>query len=220
MTTENNERFQSHDIIHNYVVAHFRIMMRHILILFFFTISFSSFSQNWELNDIDKTKDYGFQYTFSFQNENDKNEFYISEKKNSKTAELSGKIFDKLKNPISGVYIKIISKTKSLNKKIQADFDGNFKTELPTGEYSIEINHMGYDQFKTDFRIRENSSTEFKVKLGLGKELRIYQIDSKTELTDNIISEIIDCVSGKRKSKSFSTTKCSEKDKYKVTIQI
>ncbi|QOD59430.1 carboxypeptidase regulatory-like domain-containing protein [Polaribacter haliotis] len=194
--------------------------MKHILILFFFTISFNSFSQNWELNDIDKTKEYGFQYTFSFQNENDKNEFKVSEKKNSKRTELKGQIFDKLNNPISGVYIKIISKNKTLSKQIQADFEGNFKTELPTGEYSIEINYVGYDQFKTDFRIKENSTTEFKIKLGLGQELRIYQIDSKTELTDNEISEIIDCVNGKRKSKSFSTTECSEKNKYNVTIQI
>tara|TARA_R110002033_G_scaffold33618_3_gene71058 strand:- start:63 stop:647 length:585 start_codon:yes stop_codon:yes gene_type:complete len=194
--------------------------MKHILILFFFTISFNLFSQNWELNNIDKTKEYGFQYTFSFQNENDKNEFKVSEKKNSKRTELIGQIFDRLDNPISGVSIKIISKTETLSKQIQADFDGNFKTELPTGEYWIEINYVGYDHFKTDFRIKENSTTEFKIKLGLGQELRIYQIDSKTELTDNKISEIIDCVNGKRKSKSFSTTECSVKNKYKVTIQI
>ena len=194
--------------------------MKHILILFFFTISFNSFSQNWELNNIDKTKEYGFQYTFSFQNENDKNEFKVSEKKNSKSTELRGQIFDNLNNPISGVSIKIISKNKTFSKQIQVDFEGNFKTELPPGEYWIEINYVGYDQFKTDFSIKENSTTEFKIKLGLGQELRIYQIDSKTELTDNEISEIIDCVNGKRKSKSFSTTECSEKNKYNVTIQI
>ncbi len=197
-----------------------RKTIKHIIILFFFTISFSSFSQKWKLNNVDKTKEYGFQYTFSFQNENNENEFKILEKKNSKRTEFSGQIFDKLNNPISGVFIKIISKTKTFNKQIQVDFDGNFKTELPTGDYSIEINYVGYDQFKTDFRIKENSTTDFKIKLGLGQEFRIYQIDSKTELTENKISEIIDCVNGKRELKSFSTTECSEKKRYKVTIQI
>jgi hypothetical protein len=194
--------------------------MKHIIILFFFTISFSSFSQKWKLTNVDKTKEYGFQYTFSFQNENDENEFHVSEKKNLRRTELSGQIFDKINNPISGVSIKIISKTKAFNKQIQADFDGNFKTELPIGDYSIEINYPGYDQFKTDFRIKENSTTDFNIKLGLEQELPIYQIDSKIELTENKISEIIDCVNGKRELKSFSTTECSEKNRYKVTMQI
>ena len=79
---------------------------------------------------------------------------------------------------------------------------------------------MGFDQFKTDFCIKEYSSKDFKIKLGLSQELRVYQIDSTTELTDNKISEIIECVNGKRKSRSFSTTECSEKNKYKVTIQL
>ncbi|MFC2110793.1 carboxypeptidase-like regulatory domain-containing protein [Bacteroidota bacterium] len=194
--------------------------MKHIIILIFLAISFSSFSQNWKLNNVDKTKEYGFEYIFSFQNEDDNNEFKIAEKKNSKRTELSGQIFDKLNNPISGVSIKIISKNKTLSKEIQADFDGNFKTELPTGEYSIEINYVGFDQFKTDFCIKEYLSKDFKIKLGLSQELRIYSIDSKTELTDNKISEIIECVNGKRKSKNFNTTECSEKNKYQVTIQI
>ena len=194
--------------------------MKHIITLLFLTISFSSFSQNWKLNNVDKIKEYGFEYIFSFQNEDDNNEFKITEKKNSKSTEISGQIFDKLNNPISGVSVKINSKNKTLSKELQADFDGKFITELPTGEYSIEINSIGFDQFKTDFCIKEYSSKDFIIKLGLSQELRIYQIDSKTELTDNKISEIIECVNGKRKSKSFSTTECSEKNKYKVTIQI
>lgn len=194
--------------------------MKYIIILFFFTISFSSFSQKWELNNVDKTKEYGFQYTFSLQNEDDNNEFKISEKKNSKRTELSGQVFDKLNNPISGVSIKIISKTKTLSKEIQADFDGKFKMGLPTGEYQIEINYVGFDQFKTNFRIEKKITTEFKINLGLGQELCTYQIDSKIELTENKVSEIIECVNKKRKSKNFSTTECSEKNKYRVTIQI
>ena len=194
--------------------------MKNIIILFFFTISYSSFSQKWELNNVDKTKEYGFQYTFSFQNEKDKNEFQIAQRRNSKNTELSGQVFDKLNNPISGVSIKIISKTKTISKQVQADFHGRFKTELPIGEYSIEINYVGFDQFQADFKIKENSITEFKIKLGLGQELRIYQIDSKTKLNDNKISEIIECVNGKRKLKNFSTIECSEKNNYKVAIQI
>ena len=194
--------------------------MKPIIILYFFTISFSSFSQNWALNNIDKTKEYGFQYTFTFQNEDDKNEFKIVERNNSKSTEISGQVLDNMNNVISGVSIKIVSKNKTLSKDLQADFDGNFKTELPTGKYSIEINYFGFDQFKTEFCIIEKSSKNFKINLGLGQELRNYQIDSKTELTENKISEIIECVNRKRKSKSFSTTKCSEKNKYKVTIQI
>ncbi|AUC76670.1 carboxypeptidase-like regulatory domain-containing protein [Olleya sp. Bg11-27] len=194
--------------------------MKHIIILLFLTISFSSFSQNWKLNNVDNIKEYGFEYIFSFQNEDDNNEFKITEKKNSKSTEISGQIFDKLNNLISGISVKIISKKRTLSKELQADFYGKFITELPIGEYSIEINHIGFDQFKTDFCIKEYSSKDFIIKLGLSQELRIYQIDSKSELTDNKISEIIECVNGKRKSKSFSTIECSEKNKYKVTIQI
>jgi len=183
-------------------------------------ISSISYSQNWKLISVDKTKEYGFEYHFSFQNEEDNNEFKTIEKENSKGTELIGKILDKLNNPISGANIKITSKDKSLNKELHADFDGKFKTELPTGEYSIEINYIGFDQLKKDFFIKEKTSKEFKINLGLGQELRIYQIDSKAELTEKEILEIIKCVNLNRKLKNFSTEKCSNREKYILTIQI
>ena len=194
--------------------------MKYIIIILFFTISTTTYSQNWRLNKVDNTKEYGFEYWFSFQNEDDDNEFKIIEKKNSKRTEINGQISDKLNNPISGAFIKIISKDKSLNKELYADFDGNFKMELPPGEYSIEINYIGFDQFKKIFCIKEKSSKEFKINLGLGEELRIYQINSKTELTENEILEIIKCVNINRKIKNFSTEKCSNREKYILTIQI
>ena len=194
--------------------------MKHIITLTFYIISFSLFSQNWKLNNIDKTKEYSFQYIFSLQNEDDNNEIKIITVENSKKTELSGQILDKLNNPMSGASIKIISQDSTLRKELQADFDGNIKVELPSGEYSIEINYIGFDQFKTEIKIKEDSTTDFKIKLGLGQESQIYQIDSKTELTENKISEVIECVNERRKAKSYSTIECSEKNKYKVTIQI
>ena len=194
--------------------------MKKILIILIILFSTNSFSQKWSLNNVDKNKEFGFEYWFSFQNENDINEFEIIEKENLNKTELKGQIFDKLNNPISDASINIISKDKSINKELRADFDGNFKTELSNGEYSIEINYFGFDQFKTDLNIKENSSVEFKINLGLGQELRTYQIASKNELTENEISEIIKCIDQNRELKNYSTKKCSDRKKYEITIQM
>ena len=194
--------------------------MKHIIIPIFFIISFSSFSQNWKLNNIDKTKEYGFQYTFSFQNENDNNKFKFITKENSKRTGLSGQIFDKLNNPISGASIKIISEDSTLCKELHADFDGNFKMELPIGEYSIEINYFGFDKLISDFEVDEKSKLKMNIILGRGPELLVYQINSKTELNENKIKEIINCIEKKRNKRRFSTTECSKNEQYRVVMQM
>ena len=194
--------------------------MKHIIILLFLTIYSTSYSQNWKLNTVNKTKEYGFEYWFSFQNEDDKNEFGITEKINGKKSEIIGEILDKKCNPISGANIKIISENGDIIKNLQANFNGKFTAELKKGNYSIKTNYYGFDNFETDFSVKEKSSTELKIKLGLGAELQIYQIESKNKLTENKILDIIKCVEQKRNFKKFNTRKCSEKLNYKVSIQI
>ncbi len=90
--------------------------MKHIIILLFLTIYSTSYSQNWKLNTVNKTKEYGFEYWFSFQNEDDKNEFVIMKKINEKKPEVIGQILNKKCNPISGANIKIIFKNGVINK--------------------------------------------------------------------------------------------------------
>ena len=194
--------------------------MKHIVLLFFFTTSLSAYAQNWKLNNVDKTKEYGFEYIFSFQGDNIKSKIKIAEKENSKRTELSGQVLDNLNNPISAASIKIVSMNETLQKDLKADFKGDFRTELPPGMYSIEINYPGFERFRSQVVIRENYSIDLKINLGPEQELRIYQINSKKELAEGEIFQIITCIDTKRKLKNFSTTDCSEKDKYQVTIQI
>ncbi|MFI2742761.1 carboxypeptidase-like regulatory domain-containing protein [Zhouia sp. PK063] len=193
--------------------------MKHLLMLIFYLISISSFSQNWTLNNVDKHKKYGFQYIFSFQNNDDSNSYKIITKEHFKITAVTGQVFDHANIPIAGAHIKITSKKGSFSKEIYTNFNGNFEIALSSGEYLIEINSIGFDNFKTDFSIKANTITEFKINLGLGEELRIYQIDSKRELTKNEIMEIMECVNNKRKSQDFNTTACSQKNLYTVTIQ-
>ena len=194
--------------------------MKNLVIIIFLINTFNSFSQNWKLNNIDNTKEYVYQYIFSFQNEDDNNEFNIIEIANSNSTELIGYIYDKLNNPISAASIVLISKSKIFEKKLQADFTGVFKVDLPIGSYMIEIDYPEFDKFTTEFTIQKNFTTQFKVNLGLGEEIRNYQIDSKNELKNDEILNIIECVSNKRKSKNFKAFQCSEKEKFIVSIQI
>ena len=193
--------------------------MKKILIILIILFSTNSFSQKWSLNKVDKNKEFGYEYWFSFQNENDKSEFIRTKKDNNEKSKIIGKIIDKSNNPISG-FVNISSKDNSFSKDIQTNFNGDFSAELDSGDYKLEINLIGFDNFKTEFSIIEKNTLEFKIKLGLSPELRIYQINSKNELSDKQINEIIKCVEKNRDLKYFSTEKCSDKLNFKVTIQI
>ncbi|MFD0762279.1 carboxypeptidase-like regulatory domain-containing protein [Lutibacter aestuarii] len=193
--------------------------MKKVLIILFILFSTNSFSQKWSLNKVDKNKEFGYEYLFSFQNENDKNEFIKTKNDNNKKSQIIGKILDKSNNPISGV-VNISSKTIKFSKDIQTNFNGEFSADLDPGEYKLEINYIGFDKFVTEFSINEKNTIEFKIKLGLSSELRIYEINSKNELSDKEINQIIKCVEKNKELRNFSTEKCSDKLRYKVMIQI
>ncbi len=184
------------------------------------SISISSYSQNWSLNNVDETKEFGFEYWFSFQNEDDESVLKITEKKNCGETKIIGRISDSSKNDISGANVKIKSKEANFEKNIKTDFDGKFKLIIDDGEYTIEIDYPGFDKLISDFIIDEKSKLNMNVFLGLGPELQVYQINSKEKLNENKISEIIKCVEQKRNKRKFSTMECSDKKEYQVTMHI
>jgi hypothetical protein len=194
--------------------------MKQILILIILLISASSYSQNWTLNNIDKTAEFGYEYWFSFQNENDKSILKIAEKKSSGETKITGRISDILKNDIPGASIKVKSKETEFEKIIQADFEGKFELVIDNGEYTIEIENLGFDNLISDFKVEEKSKLKMNIILGLGTELLVYQINSKKKLSKNKINEIINCVKQKRNKRKFSTTECSENEEYRVAMQI
>tara|TARA_R110001606_G_scaffold398220_1_gene576746 strand:- start:770 stop:1354 length:585 start_codon:yes stop_codon:yes gene_type:complete len=194
--------------------------MKQILILLILLISASSYSQNWTLNNIDKTTEFGYEYWFSFQNENDESVLKIAKKKSCGETKITGRISDILKNDIPGVSIKVKSKETEFEKIIQADFEGKFELVIDNGEYTIEIEYLGFDKLISDFKVDEKSKLKMNIILGLGPELLVYQINSKKELSENKINEIINCVKQKRNKRKFSTTECSENEEYRVAMHI
>jgi hypothetical protein len=210
----------SPQIIYKTVVAHLRKPMKQIQTLLFLLISISSYSQDWTLVSDDKAKEFGYEYWFSFQNENDESILKITEKKSRSKTRIIGRISDVLKNDISGASIKVKSKETEFEENIQADFKGKFELDIDKGEYVIEIKHLGFDKLISDFEVDEKSKLKMNIILGRGPELLVYQINSKTELNENKIKEIINCIEKKRNKSRFSTTECSNNEQYRVVMQM
>jgi hypothetical protein len=81
--------------------------MKQILILLIILASTNLYAQSWTLNNIDETKQFGFEYTFSFQNKEDESVIKIVEKKSYGKTKINGRISDISKNEISGAIVLI-----------------------------------------------------------------------------------------------------------------
>ncbi len=86
---------------------------------------------------------------------------------NAQTGTITGKVTDEASNPLSGVTVKLVGTTYA----IATDAGGNYKLEIPSGNYTIEFSYLGY------------VSTKRKINLEAGKTLNInssLKEDSKT----------------------------------------
>jgi hypothetical protein len=189
--------------------------MKQIITIISILISVHSFGQKWHLNEINKSKEFCYEYWFQFENLDDTCSYQLNKKSGNHTS-----IFELFNNQgdtviLANIRIQDIEKDSLTN--LVSDFNGTTNTKLEKGKYRIEVSAMNYDKFELAFEINEEQYIELKIKLGLAPELTVYQIDSKIKLTEYEILEIIKCV---KKNQPDFYESCSEKSKYLIMKQI
>lgn len=189
--------------------------MKQTILILSILFSVQCFGQKWHLNSVDEGKDYPYEYWFQFEDLDDTSSYKLTSKFGLQNSHIG--IFDNQGNaiPLANIYIHNVDTGSERN--LTSDFDGQAEVPLKKGKYRIEISAVGYCKFNLEIEVKREQYIELQVFLGSGPELTIYQINSKSELTEDEIFEIMECV--KRNGDQFYKD-CSDEKKCIVMIQI
>jgi hypothetical protein len=113
--------------------------------------------------------------------------------------------------------VKVINLENKNETNLISEINGKTGLQLENGKYRIEVRAMNYDNFNLNIEIENGEQVELTIKLGLAPELGVYQIDSKKELTETEILEIIECV---RVNRDDFHKICSDLKKYRIMMHI
>ena len=167
------------------------------------------------MNNVDKTEEYSYEYWFQFENLDDTCSFQLTEKIGKQPSTFE--IFDNQNDAIVFANIRLENIETDSIINLHSDFNGKIEILLEKGNYKIEISAINYDNFELEIEVESEEFLEFIINLGLAPELEVYQIDSKVELEESEIIQIIDCV--KMNRREFYEN-CSDKKRYRIIMQI
>ncbi|MBP6127753.1 carboxypeptidase-like regulatory domain-containing protein [Flavobacterium sp.] len=189
--------------------------MRQTTTIFFIFLFWNVYGQKWHLSRIDKSAKFNYVYFFQFDNKEDTSSFNFEKKAGnlSATIQLTDNRGDT--DLFASIVIKGLDNDTLLY--IITDLYGLGTVKLKPGNYRIKVSSMNYEEFSYDFTISEGEYFDLKIKLGLAPELDVYQINAKNELNEQEIQSIINCVKTNRQD---FHKKCSDKDRYNISIQI
>lgn len=177
--------------------------------------SIQCFAQKWYLNSVDTTQEYGYEYWFQFQHLDDTSAYQLTKEsgKQSSTIEL----FNNEGEAIWAALIRLKSlATDSVNHFI-SDLSGRASMVLQKGAYQMTVTAFGYDKFELEFEVEIGQYVGLRINLGLASELTVYQINSKIELDE---SEVLQIIYPVKKNREEFHRCCSPKNRYRITMQI
>jgi hypothetical protein len=189
--------------------------MKLVLNICLLLLSFNVYAQKWHLNHIDKEGAFKYEYWFSFDNTEDTSSYNFQKTVGDTVSTIQ--LSDNKGGNIELVAIEFKNLSDGTVTGLWSNFDGLVRVHLKPGKYKAIISQTGYDEFSFDFSIAEKENFKLKVRLGLGAELNIFQINAKTELTESEIMTIIQCVKAHRPDFHIN---CIDRNKYFVSIQI
>jgi len=167
------------------------------------------------LNNVDKNEEFAYEYWFQFENIEDTCSY--TQTKNLESRNSVFKLLNNQGDTVMFANIKVINLESQAETNLISEFNGETELQLENGKYRIEVRAINYDNFNLDFEIENGKQVELKIILGLAPELEVYQIDSKKELTETEILEIIECV---RVNRSDFHKSCSDLNKYRIMMHI
>ncbi|MCT4623247.1 MAG: hypothetical protein N4A46_06450 [Schleiferiaceae bacterium] len=189
--------------------------MKQTIFILSILISIQCFGQKWYLNNVNENEKFPYEYWFQFENIEDTCSYIQT--KNLESQNSVFKLLDNKGDTVMFANIKVINLENESETNLISEFNGQTGIQLENGKYKIEVKAMNYDYFNLNFEIENGEQVELTIKLGLAPELEVYQIDSKKELTETKILEIIECV---RKNRNDFHKICSDLKKYRIVMHI
>lgn len=189
--------------------------MKHTIFILSILISIQCFGQKWHLNNVNENEKFPYEYWFQFENIEDTCSYIQT--KNLESENSVFKLLDNQGDIVKFANIKVINLDNDRETNLTSDYKGYSELLLENGKFRIEIRAINYDNFNLEFEIENTEQVELTIKLGLAPELEVYQIDSKKELTETEILEIIECV---RINRDDFHKICSDFKKYRIMIHI
>jgi len=187
--------------------------MKQTILILSILISVQCFGQKWHLNNVDEKEEYPYEYWFQYENKEDTCSYQKSTNPESQISVF--RLLDNQGDTIMFSNIKVINLENKTETNLTSDYNGNSELILENGKYRIEIRAMNYDNFNLEFE--NEQQVELNINLGLAPELTVYQIDSRKELTETEILEIIECV---RVNRNDFYKNCSDLKKYRIMMHI
>jgi hypothetical protein len=189
--------------------------MKQTIFILSILLSVQCFGQKWHLNNVDKNEDYPYEYWFQFENTEDTCSYQLTKKQGTQNSTIQ--LFNNYGDTLVFANVKVINLGNESETTQISDFNGNTELSLEDGKYRIEVRAMNYDNFNLEFEIENGRQVNLNIKLGLAPELEVYQIDSKKELKETKILEIIECV---RINRNDFHKICSDLRKYRIMMHI
>ena len=189
--------------------------MKQTIFIISILFSIQCLGQKWHLNNVDKSEKYPFEYWFQFENLEDTCSYELTENLESQNSVF--KLTDTQGDTVIFANIKVINLESESETNVISEFNGETELQFENGKYRIEVEALKYDNFNLDFEIENSQQVELKIKLGLAPELEVYEIDSKKELTETEILEIIECV---RVNRNDFHKNCSDLRKHRIMMHI
>jgi hypothetical protein len=124
---------------------------------------------------------------------------------------------DNVGDTLPGATVRITNLKNDSVINVSTNIDGNVQSQFGQGKYKIEIFYANFDDFSLTIDLSEHEFFNLDAKLGLGPELRVFQINSKHKLTEQEIFKIMDCV--KRNNRNLHLD-CEDRTRFYITIQI
>ena len=189
--------------------------MKQTILILSVLYSIQCFGQKWHLNNVDKSKDYPYEYWFQFENLDDTCSYKLTKKSGFEKSHIE--LYNNQGDIVTFANIIIHNIGTDSIISLISEYNGQSNILLKKGKYRIEIYAMNYDKFNLEFEVKNEQYIELQIYLGLAPELTVYQIDSKSELTESEIYEIMKCV---KINKNQFNENCSDIKKYSVMIHI
>jgi len=172
--------------------------------------SVQCFGQKWNLNNVDKTKEYPYEYWFQFENSVVSNNFELKRKSGEHFSTIV--LMDLFGETISFGDVRIKNLHSDTLIMLTTDINGKANVNLEKGSYSLTVSVIQYENQVFEFDVQNEQYIELNINIGQPKGT-VYQVDSKHELTEEKLLDIMKCV--KANPIDYHKT-CVEKDKYNI----
>ncbi len=190
--------------------------MKFLLSFLLVSCSVLSYSQDWELVQVDSTLKFRFEYAINFKNQNDSSS-YTLKKIDSLTADNSfhGLVRDNNGNPVPLARL-LFKNEEGLVKQVKTNLNGEYSITIPPGKYEITCLSMSHDVLRFTIEVKEKEQFELNCNMGLAPELIIYRLNAVDKLSEGELLEIMNCIRANREDPYQA---CSVLGSYYVTIK-